>query len=824
MTYQLPLVIEEGARHNELFKYACSLQARGLEDNEITENLLKASNENCNPPYPKNETIGIIKSVTNQYPKGEKYTEKGKDNNKASYPIKNNSKEPTGANMEPKEVEEDYSDKEKYRWEKSGPYIYKDKKGSPIFSKTKWEVFERKNNKRVDKFFPYYDFINKHKDLNKLNKKEKSLIYCLDKVEKAKENNETIYLVEGEKDADNLQKMGLVATCFKSSTEKFNKYYKDQFNGIDTIYIIPDFDKTGIEALLQRVEELKSIVKNVYVFRWYPSTKIKFDITDLIEEKNLDEDKLIRVLEDSKEKEIPDYYYKLIDEKMRINSLQELYKRLEIVGNNWRKEHKEEDQKAPKIPPYIMANLIDENCFICLLVAGFDTKNAPISFYNPSEGIYEVNNNIINVMMNCLEKGISKNKQGEIHNQLRILLERKNQFRQVESDPNYSILGNGIYNHKYRMLEPFTPRKVFTSKIATNLNRDQDCPEFKDWSFEKWIGEEISEKQVGKLALVWQVIASVIQPNRNNKTAFFLYDEKSNTGKSTFSQLLINIVGPENVSTLDLKELEHPFYPSTAEGKALIVGDDNDRRMYLDKSNNFKRITSGEPMAIQRKGKDGYNTVFNTTIVQSMNGIPRFGTIDQGLLNRIVFIGFKHQYTKEKGNLNVNVKREYIKDKRLLEYIVSQAIDMPIDNIERTDESKKIVSTLADNSDTTIAFVNEMIDKFKSTRLPIQFLFTVYQEWCRNIENVNPKIGRKQFTTRVEEHMEAKGWERKKSMKFTKGFNLDEDIEILDNIISVNLKNGNKENTVGIYDYYKNIIDKNKPLSAFEKVREVEED
>lgn len=72
MTYQLPVVIEKGGRHNELFKYACSLQAKGLEDNEITESLLKASNENCTPPYPKNETIGIIKSVTNKYPKHKK--------------------------------------------------------------------------------------------------------------------------------------------------------------------------------------------------------------------------------------------------------------------------------------------------------------------------------------------------------------------------------------------------------------------------------------------------------------------------------------------------------------------------------------------------------------------------------------------------------------------------------------------------------------------------------------------------------------------------------------------------------------------------------
>lgn len=800
MTYQLPLVIEEGARHNELFKYACSLQARGLEDNEITENLLKASNENCNPPYPKNETIGIIKSVTNQYPKGEKYTEKGKDNNKASYPIKNNSKEPTGANMEPKEVEEDYSDKEKYRWEKSGPYIYKDKKGSPIFSKTKWEVFERKNNKRVDKFFPYYDFINKHKDLNKLNKKEKSLIYCLDKVEKAKENNETIYLVEGEKDADNLQKMGLVATCFKSSTEKFNKYYKDQFNGIDTIYIIPDFDETGIKSLLQRVKELKKIVKNIYVFRWYPSTKLAYDITDLIDEKNLGKDKLVRVFEDSKEKEIPDYYYLLIDEKMRINSLQELYERLEKVGNNWRQEHKEEDKKAPKIPANIIAKMLYENCFISFLKTEYNKKNASIIIYNPSEGFYQIDYELINVLMNCLESNIKQTKQNEVLNQLKILLKRKNQYRLISRDINYVIFKNGIYNKRHESLEPHTPRRVFLYKIPHNYNPNIKYKTFDGWDFDDWLNIDISKEKPDKIGLMWQVFSTIIQPNILNKKAFFICDEKSDTGKSTLIKLMTYLVGIENTSPLNLVDIEDRFPIFTAENKLLIAGYDNDRDDKIPKNKNFKRIVSGDEIFIETKGVQGHNAKFNATIVQAMNGIPKYGFIDQGLLNRIRFIVLDKQYKgKEK---NPRVINEYIKDEELMEYIIYNALKIDPTDIIDTEESQELVKSLESFNDNVSGFLSECLEEFKSDRIPTKFLYQMFTVWSESTGNYKNKVNRKQFTNKSSEYMESRGWQYKKNMRINKDFKVHDDIKIINDMISTNIKSNKFETTEGIHKFY----------------------
>ena len=68
-----------------------------------------------------------------------------------------------------------------------------------------------------------------------------------------------------------------------------------------------------------------------------------------------------------------------------------------------------------------------------------------------------------------------------------------------------------------------------------------------------------------------------------------------------FLQLLKNLVGEENTETLNLADIEARFSPASAEGKALIIGEDNDRRTYLDKSDNFKSITSGDPIFIEKR-------------------------------------------------------------------------------------------------------------------------------------------------------------------------------------------------------------------------------
>ena len=69
-TFKLPQVIPSGQRNATLYKLACSLQARGLEDETILETVLKENNTKCDVPLSDDEVNTIVQSALT-YKKGE---------------------------------------------------------------------------------------------------------------------------------------------------------------------------------------------------------------------------------------------------------------------------------------------------------------------------------------------------------------------------------------------------------------------------------------------------------------------------------------------------------------------------------------------------------------------------------------------------------------------------------------------------------------------------------------------------------------------------------------------------------------------------------
>lgn len=68
--FMLPDEIAEGSRNDTLFKYAASLQAKGMADDTIMQEVEKANLEKCVQPLDDKDIGAIVKSVLGRYPKG----------------------------------------------------------------------------------------------------------------------------------------------------------------------------------------------------------------------------------------------------------------------------------------------------------------------------------------------------------------------------------------------------------------------------------------------------------------------------------------------------------------------------------------------------------------------------------------------------------------------------------------------------------------------------------------------------------------------------------------------------------------------------------
>lgn len=801
--------LDGSERNNSLFTYACSLQAKGVDDFNITQSVEEA-NQVFIEPLDNKEVNRLIKSAITRYEKGVPFNKQE---------TKKEPKKEIDTNDQRREHIEDYD--------------YTDEDGNIVFRKERHHIFNKITNDFIKKVTPYRDFINRDennkplKDLDKLKPELKATLYNRLGIKKARESKEPLYITEGEKDANTLIKKGLNATCLKSPKEKLSKYHLDQLQGINTIYIIPDKDIPGYKASSKLFDSLTPYFKDIYTFYWYEDIVKankgtqefeKRDITDQVEANGIGNN-LEKFIKDNSIKGYPDLYRDLIDPRPFNTSFPKLCKLLKVKGQQWLYEYKFDEIQEGKnvsIPPSVIADILIETCYFTLLGKKSDT--APVAVYDTSKGIYTTSKRHIHTLINSVET-VSINKQSEILNQLIIKLHKIGEYNKVFTDSSYSIFSNGIYNHKTKRLEKFTPRKIYSSTINVRYNPKAIEPSFEDWSFNKWIINDIAAEDADKYKLIWQMIAKVIRPNLNKKSSFFLYDENTNTGKSTFSTLLENLVGEENTSGLDLEQIETRFAPSSLEGKALILGDDNDREMNIDKSNNFKRITSGELMTVEKKGENPYETRFNTTIVQSMNGLPKFKTVDKGLLGRIRVIRFAKEYRGKE--LNPRVKEEYIYNQELLEYIAYIAINTDLSTIVNTEESKEILQDLATIGDPIKSFYDDIVANIDTLILPPDILFKLFKDWAEFEQGIKTNISQNSFTNKIKEHMEYNGWSYK-NKRLDQSFNIRELKSIWLDIKKNDIEGGTKPNNGGLDLYinsYKDDIQKGKQKKCFVKIK-----
>ncbi|MBN2396560.1 MAG: toprim domain-containing protein, partial [Candidatus Atribacteria bacterium] len=118
---------------------------------------------------------------------------------------------------------------------------------------------------------------------------------------------EPVMIVEGEKDVENLRRMGFTATTSPMGAGKwkasYNKYLKNK-----EVILIPDHDQPGYQHCQRIGQSLRGIAGNI---KWLdlPDLEEKEDISDWIEKGNTKE-KLLQLI-----KEAPDFIFEKYDER-----------------------------------------------------------------------------------------------------------------------------------------------------------------------------------------------------------------------------------------------------------------------------------------------------------------------------------------------------------------------------------------------------------------------------------------------------------------------------------------------------------------------------
>lgn len=316
-------------------------------------------------------------------------------------------------------------------------------------------------------------------------------------------------------------------------------------------------------------------------------------------------------------------------------------------------------------------------------------------------------------------------------------IERSVETIEPNRDRHIFAVENGIYNQKTKELKPFNPDFVFLTKIPVPYKDNPQNPiivasDGYKWDVESWI-EDIMSDDKDSATLIWQVIADCLQPNHSRHKSIWFYSEKGNNGKGTVGQLIKNLVGRGNYSSLSVSDFNHEFLKETLLGVAANISDENDVDIFIDSVKDYKASITGDDININRKYEKPLRVQFFGANIQMMNGLPKTKDRSDSFYRRLILVPFLKSFTN-------NGERKYIKDDyinrpEVLEYVLFKTLNMNFEEYIVPAKSAELLESYKEKNNPVLEFWNELRDEFIWDLLPTQFMYDLFVKWS---ERNNP--------------------------------------------------------------------------------------
>lgn len=391
------------------------------------------------------------------------------------------------------------------------------------------------------------------------------------------------------------------------------------------------------------------------------------------------------------------------------------------------KAQAEREEKGGKgRPPSILSPLqcaliLQEYIEFCL----FDSEeNTRLAMYQPNEGTWTQNEMQLRRAIGWIEPKHNNKAASDV-----IYHIWKDAKIKPKTVSRYLIpVKNGVFNLKTKQLEPFTPDYVFTSKIATPYVEDPELPVIDSWSVESWMHSiACGDEQV--IQLLWEVISDAINGNYSRRQSIWLVGDGSN-GKGTYQQLLHNLIGSENIAPLKIDQFSKKFRLAMLLEKVCCIGDDVQAGVYIDDSSDFNSVVTADYVAVEIKNKSPFGAIFYLTVIQSTNGMPKVRNRSNGTYRRFIIVPFNANF--EGNSDNWKIKDEFIKDQRVLSYVLHKAINMDFERFTVPDVSKKLLEEYKRENDPLVDFKENVFDLLDVKRIPFYVVYSLYKEFCKS--------------------------------------------------------------------------------------------
>jgi len=319
------------------------------------------------------------------------------------------------------------------------------------------------------------------------------------------------------------------------------------------------------------------------------------------------------------------------------------------------------------------------------------------------DGIYQNGYREIEATMIKHIPNLSDAKRKEVLKYMNLICEQM-----TPADARYIAFRNGVYDVVDDCLIPFSPDLVVTNKIP--------------WDYVPGAYNEMTDHTLNKLACQDASIRALLEEcvgycfyRRNELGKAFIFTGDKANGKSTFLAVLKTVLGIDNISALDLKELGDRFSTSMMFGKLANISDDiSDDFLQGSQVSIFKKVVTGDRIKAERKGQDPFEFEPYTKLIATANDIPRMRDKTGAVLRRLVIVPFNASFTKNDPDYDPYIKYKLISQESM-EYLVALGI-------------RGLRRVLENNGFTQSEKVDKQISDYEQENNPIVAFLAEYDE------------------------------------------------------------------------------------------------
>lgn len=292
---------------------------------------------------------------------------------------------------------------------------------------------------------------------------------------------------------------------------------------------------------------------------------------------------------------------------------------------------------------------------------------------------------------------------------------------------------NGLLNIIDDSFVPFSPEHVITNIIDWDYNPNAGASE--DAKLVDHTMDKITCGDASLRCLLEEAIGYCMFRRNELGKAFILTGSGSN-GKSTFLNMLRNMLGKRNISSLDLKKLNDRFSTVMMFGKLANIGDDISDEFVTDAST-FRKIVTGESVDAEQKGQPKFEFDPYAKLFFSANNIPRMGKgrDSAAILRRLIIIPFNAKFSPDDPDF-VPFISDKLKTQEAMEYFILlgiQGLKRVLQNRKFT-ESEKVQRELEEYEEANnpiLGFIRECeSEEFNIENEPTNDVYKRYHEYC----------------------------------------------------------------------------------------------